>query len=76
SMRSGDRYSDRLNGSNCRAAEKRRRFDQWLEDQPWVDVEVWAYGDSAGDRELLERADHAVWVNGATISEAPEVVAG
>jgi phosphatidylglycerophosphatase C len=76
SLRSGDRYSDRLNGPNCRAAEKRRRFDQWLEEQRWVDVEVWAYGDSAGDRELLARADHAVWVNGETISEAPEVVAG
>jgi len=76
SMRSGDRYGDRLDGPNCRAAEKRRRFDQWLADQRWVDTEVWAYGDSAGDRELLERADHAVWVDGETISEAPEVVAG
>jgi len=76
SLRSGDRYSDRLDGRNCRAAEKRRRFDQWLEEHRWVDAEVWAYGDSAGDRELLERADHAVWVNGETISEAPEVVAG
>ena len=24
-------------------------------------VEVWAYGDSAGDRELLADADHPVW---------------
>ena len=63
-------------GCNCRAAEKRRRLEQWLEEQRWVHAEVWAYGDSAGDRELLARADHAVWVNGATISEIPEVVAG
>ena len=74
--RSGDRYGNRLKGLNCRAEEKRRRFDQWLEERRWVHAEVWAYGDSAGDRELLARADHAVWVNGATISEIPEVVAG
>ena len=76
STRSGDRYGDRLDGPNCRAGEKRRRLDEWLEQQRWVHAEVWAYGDSAGDRELLARADHAVWVNGATISEIPEVVTG
>jgi len=76
STRKGDRYGDRLVGRNCRAAEKRRRFDEWLDEHGWVDAEVWAYGDSSGDRELLERADHAVWVNGATISETPGVVAG
>jgi phosphatidylglycerophosphatase C len=50
--RSGDRYGDRLVGLNCRSAEKRRRFDQWLDEHRWSDAEVWAYGDSAGDREL------------------------
>jgi phosphatidylglycerophosphatase C len=74
--RAGDRYGDGLVGLNCRADEKRRRLDQWLEERRWVNAEVWAYGNSAGDRELLARADHAVWVNGATISEIPEVVAG
>lgn len=76
STRSGDRFGDRLSGPNCRADEKRRRLDAWLEERRWAHAEVWAYGDSAGDRELLARADHAVWVNGATISEIPEVVAG
>jgi phosphatidylglycerophosphatase C len=76
STRAGDRYGDRLVGLNCRADEKRRRLEQWLEEQRWVHAEVWAYGNSAGDRELLARADHAVWVTGATISEIPEVVAG
>ena len=76
STRSGDRYGDRLNGLNCRAAEKRRRLEQWLEERRFVHAELWAYGNSVGDRELLDRADHAVWVNGATISEIPEVVAG
>jgi phosphatidylglycerophosphatase C len=76
SARLGDRYGDRLLGLNCRAAEKRRRLEQWLEERRFVHAEVWAYGNSAGDRELLDRADHAVWVNGATISEIPELVAG
>jgi phosphatidylglycerophosphatase C len=76
SIRSGDRYGDRLTGPNCRAEEKRRRLDQWLEERRWTKAEIWAYGDSAGDRELLARADHAVWVNAATISEVPEVVPG
>jgi phosphatidylglycerophosphatase C len=76
STRSGDRYGDRLNGPNCRAEEKRRRLDLWLEERRWAQAEVWAYGDSAGDLELLARADHPVWVNGATISEIPEVITG
>ncbi|MEP7113147.1 MAG: HAD-IB family hydrolase [Ilumatobacteraceae bacterium] len=76
SIRVGDRYGNRLKGRNCRADEKRRRLDEWLEERHWTHAEVWAYGDSAGDRELLARADHAVWVNGATISEVPEVVPG
>jgi phosphatidylglycerophosphatase C len=76
SIRRGDRYGDRLSGANCRAGEKRRRLDEWLEERRWANAEVWAYGDSAGDRELLARADHAVWVSGATISEIPDLVAG
>lgn len=42
-------------GANVRAAEKVRRLEQWLGGR---EVELWAYGDSAGDRELLARADH------------------
>ncbi|MGZ6993150.1 MAG: HAD-IB family hydrolase, partial [Ilumatobacteraceae bacterium] len=74
--RSGERYGDRLVGLNCRSDEKRRRLDQWLEEHRWADAEVWAYGDSVGDRELLARADHPVWVNDETISEVPDLVAG
>ncbi len=42
-------------GRNCRAAEKVIRLDRWLADQLLTrsDIELWAYGDSAGDRELL-----------------------
>jgi phosphatidylglycerophosphatase C len=72
----GLRYAGRLLGANCRAGEKLRRLEQWLDDRGWHDAEVWAYGNSAGDRELLGRADHAVWVNGELISEIPDVVPG
>jgi phosphoserine phosphatase len=43
-----------------RRAEKVRRLDDWLGGGP---ATVWAYGDSTGDRELFERADHAVRVD-------------
>lgn len=74
--RAGDRYTGRLAGPNCRATEKRRRLDEWLQENRWGDAEVWAYGDSVGDRELLDRADHPVWVNGGVIPETPDVVVG
>ncbi len=45
----------RLLGGNVRGPEKVRRLDAWLGDGP---VELWAYGDSSGDDELLARADH------------------
>lgn len=63
----GRRYTGRLAGPNCRAAEKVVRLQRWLGDQGLArpDVELWAYGDSAGDRELLAAADHGVWVAGA-----------
>jgi phosphatidylglycerophosphatase C len=67
----GDRYGDRLLGRNCRADEKQRRLDQWLADHGLLDAEVWAYGDSEGDRELLARADHGFLVKGIAVSPAP-----
>jgi HAD superfamily hydrolase (TIGR01490 family) len=50
------RLDGRLEGGNVRGPEKVRRVREWLGDD---DVELWAYGDSAGDRELLAAADHA-----------------
>jgi phosphatidylglycerophosphatase C len=44
-----------LVGGNVRGPEKVRRLDAWLGDDA---VELWAYGDSSGDDELLARADH------------------
>jgi phosphatidylglycerophosphatase C len=50
------RYTGRLAGANVRGAEKARRLDAWIGSG---DAYVWAYGDSAGDRVLLARADEA-----------------
>jgi phosphatidylglycerophosphatase C len=59
----------RLVGENCRGAEKVARLDAWLAGR---DVELWAYGDSAGDRELLARADRPHLIAGLTITGVPE----
>jgi phosphatidylglycerophosphatase C len=51
-----DRLNGLLEGGNVRGPEKVRRIRDWLGHDP---VELWAYGDSAGDRELLAEAHHA-----------------
>ncbi|MEN9645419.1 MAG: hypothetical protein RL238_2088 [Actinomycetota bacterium] len=70
-LREGDHFADGLLGANCRAAEKVRRLDDWLERSGLRDATVWAYGDSEGDRELLARADHPLLVRGTTVSAVP-----
>jgi 3-phosphoshikimate 1-carboxyvinyltransferase len=67
------RFTGRLHGPNCRAAEKVVRLDAWLAEHGLAraTVTLWAYGDSAGDRELLAVADHPVWVSGPLASVAP-----
>ena len=52
------RFTGRFVGRNCRGSEKVARLRAWLDDRP---VRLYAYGDSGGDRELLEFAD-AAWV--------------
>jgi phosphatidylglycerophosphatase C len=54
------RLTGRIVGANCRGAEKVRRLDQWLAGRP-AD-RLWAYGNSSGDRELLDAAHVPVWV--------------
>lgn len=49
----------RLQGSNCRGTEKVERLRDWA---GTGEIFVHAYGDSAGDRRLLESADTAVTV--------------
>lgn len=51
------RITGQLTGVNVRGPEKVARLEAWLgERRP---TELWAYGDSDGDRELLAAADHA-----------------
>ncbi len=65
------RYTAELDGGNCRAAEKRARLRQWIATQHIDVAEVWAYGDSRGDREMLDDAHHPVWVHGTTVLAVP-----
>jgi phosphatidylglycerophosphatase C len=67
------RCTGALEGPNCRGPEKVRRLHEWLaaEHAGRAAAEVWAYGDSPGDRELLGDADHPVWVTTVLSSVAP-----
>ena len=65
----------RLDGANCRGPEKARRLERWLADNGLADATLWAYGDSAGDDELLARADHPVRVGKARIERRAALTA-
>jgi phosphatidylglycerophosphatase C len=56
-LETGDdgRLTGRLHGPNVRAGQKAIRLRELLGS---ATVEMWAYGDSAGDREMLAMADH------------------
>ncbi|MGH9229891.1 MAG: HAD-IB family hydrolase [Acidimicrobiales bacterium] len=53
-----------VGGLNNRGPEKATRLRAWVDARfgPGTDVELWAYGDSSGDAELLAIADHPTWV--------------
>lgn len=72
--RSADgRCTGELDGPNCRGAEKVVRLHRWLDDHHGgrAGVEVWAYGDSAGDREMLADADRSIWAGDPLTTVAP-----
>jgi phosphatidylglycerophosphatase C len=50
--------------ANTRGPEKVARLTAWTAQRFGADApfELWAYGDSTGDEELLARADHPTWV--------------
>lgn len=50
------RFDGQLAGANCRAAEKVHKLAALLGDL--ADIELYAYGDSAGDKEMLAAATH------------------
>jgi phosphatidylglycerophosphatase C len=53
------RLTGRIEGRNCRGAEKAARLRTWMGTGACL---LYAYGDSAGDRELLALADTALRV--------------
>jgi HAD superfamily hydrolase (TIGR01490 family) len=59
--RNGD-LTGHIQGKNCRGAEKERRLSEWIADSAQGDPPpfVWAYGNSAGDLQMLRRADVGV----------------
>ena len=65
------RLTGRLVGANCRGPEKARRVREWLAEAGLENAELWAYGDSAGDDELLAAADHPVRVDGVRLRPDP-----
>jgi phosphatidylglycerophosphatase C len=65
-----------VGGSNTRGPGKVERLRAWLDSRfgPGAEVELWAYGDSAGDEELLALADHPTWVGKRAEKERAESV--
>lgn len=66
------RYTGEMVGQNCRGPEKVRRLRAWLAEMKLDDAELWAYGDSAGDRELLAAADHDLLVKNRQVPAEPD----
>lgn len=59
------RLTGELARPNVRAEQKAVRLREWLGqpgDGRLQGVELWAYGNSSGDHELLELADHRLWM--------------
>jgi phosphatidylglycerophosphatase C len=65
-----DSFTGRLDGPNCRRAEKVRRLEQWLTENgiDREDLTIDAFGDSAGDLDLLAAADHGWWAARRTLA--------
>ena len=60
-----------LAGRNCRGSEKARRLLEWM---GGTEADIWAYGDSKGDDELLALAAHPVRVTSTSLATVPEEV--
>ncbi|CAN5673115.1 HAD family hydrolase [soil metagenome] len=56
------RLSGEITGLNVRGPEKAARLRAWFAGQDAT--ELWAYGDSSGDQDLLAMATTAVWMDG------------
>ena len=65
------RYTGAMVGANCRGPEKVRRLRAWMAAEGLDDATLWAYGDSAGDRELLASADQPFLVKDIVLTPTP-----
>lgn len=63
-----------LLGPNCRATVKPERLRAWMDAEGLSGAVIHAYGDSAGDRDLLALADHPTLVGTSVIAVSPEFV--
>ncbi len=68
---SGGSCTGRLSGRNCRGAEKERRLRDWMAARGLKGARVFAYGDSAGDDQMLAMANVPVRVGRDPISPVP-----
>ena len=70
------RLTGALAAPNVRGAEKKRRLLEWLtgtdDSDGDDDVELWAYGDSAGDADLLALADHPQGIGRRASNRRPD----
>lgn len=62
--------SGALVGPNVRGPEKAVRLRRWLGDDV-DDTQLWAYGNSSGDRELLAMAHAPTWVTRHALTTPP-----
>lgn len=69
---SDGRYTGEIRGANCRGPEKVRRLSRWLEEAGLGGVRpAFAYGDSSGDRQLLEYSSRPFHVRKSDLSLVP-----
>jgi phosphatidylglycerophosphatase C len=54
-----DKFTGSYLGKNCRGTEKMRRLQEWIDERGYSSPpEIYAYGNSRGDRRLLRGAAH------------------
>jgi phosphoserine phosphatase len=69
---------DVVGAANCRGRGKVERLRTWVQGAfgTGTPVELWAYGDSTGDAELLASADHPTWIGKPKVAtKAPKPTA-
>ncbi len=62
------RLTGRFASANCRGDQKASRLVEWIGDEQ---AKIWAYGNSAGDAEMLDAADVAVHVGRRPLADLP-----